>query len=119
MTIPLSSALGGHFSMPTRLSLCRYRPGHEVGSTLRSSRTSPHAQRRPSSKDSSKRPRSGSKKSLRTTARSSRTGLEYMWNGSPQDIPIKPNHPQTNGMLERFNGKVEVVVSQSRFPSSQ
>jgi transposase InsO family protein len=29
-----------------------------------------------------------------------------------------PRHPQTNGMVERFNGRISVVVSQTRFASA-
>ncbi len=32
---------------------------------------------------------------------------------------IKPRHPQTNSMIERFNGRVEEVVTHTRFPSSK
>ena len=28
---------------------------------------------------------------------------------------IKPRHPQTNGMVERFNGKIEDILGQTRF----
>ena len=31
---------------------------------------------------------------------------------------IPPRHPQTNGMVERFNGRISDVVSQTRFASS-
>ena len=29
-----------------------------------------------------------------------------------------PRHPQTNGMVERFNGRISAVVSQTRFTSA-
>jgi IS30 family transposase len=32
---------------------------------------------------------------------------------------IKPKKPQTNGMVERFNGRIEEVVQQTRFESGQ
>ena len=32
---------------------------------------------------------------------------------------IKPRKPQTNGMVERFNGRIKEVVQQTRFESSQ
>ena len=31
---------------------------------------------------------------------------------------IKPRHPQTNGMVERFNGRIEDILSQTRFKSA-
>lgn len=31
---------------------------------------------------------------------------------------IKPRHPQTNGMIERFNGRIEEVITQTRFSSA-
>jgi transposase InsO family protein len=31
---------------------------------------------------------------------------------------IKPRHPQTNGMVERFNGRISEVVKQTRFESA-
>ena len=31
---------------------------------------------------------------------------------------IKPRHPQTNGMVERFNGRIEDIISQTRFISA-
>jgi len=37
-----------------------------------------------------------------------------------QDIEhrlIKPRHPQTNGMIERFNGRIAEVLHQTRFPT--
>jgi hypothetical protein len=30
----------------------------------------------------------------------------------------RPRHPQTNGMMERFNGRISEVVSQTRFNSA-
>ena len=30
---------------------------------------------------------------------------------------IPPRHPQTNGMVERFNGRISEVVNQTRFAS--
>ena len=32
---------------------------------------------------------------------------------------IKPKKPQTNGMVERFNGRIKEVVQQTRFESAQ
>lgn len=32
---------------------------------------------------------------------------------------IKPRHPQTNGMIERFNGRIQEVLATTRFDSSQ
>ena len=32
---------------------------------------------------------------------------------------IKPKKPQTNGMVERFNGRIQEVVQQTRFESAQ
>ena len=32
---------------------------------------------------------------------------------------IKPRHPQTNGMIERFNGRIAEVLATTRFDSSQ
>ncbi|WP_417916745.1 IS481 family transposase [Candidatus Electronema sp. JC] len=32
---------------------------------------------------------------------------------------IKPKKPQTNGMVERFNGRIEDIVQQTRFESAQ
>jgi hypothetical protein len=32
---------------------------------------------------------------------------------------IPPRHPQTNGMVERFNGRIAEVAKQTRFPSLQ
>ncbi len=32
---------------------------------------------------------------------------------------IKPKHPQTNGMIERFNGRIAEVLATMRFDSSQ
>ena len=31
---------------------------------------------------------------------------------------IPPRHPQTNGMVERFNGRIRDIVNQTRFGSS-
>ena len=31
---------------------------------------------------------------------------------------IKPRHPQTNGMVERFNGRIEDILGQTRFSSA-
>ena len=31
---------------------------------------------------------------------------------------IKPRHPQTNGMVERFNGRIEDILGQTRFTSA-
>jgi len=31
---------------------------------------------------------------------------------------IKPRHPQTNGMVERFNGRIEDILDQTRFNSA-
>ena len=31
---------------------------------------------------------------------------------------IKPRHPQTNGMVERFNGRISEIVKQTRFESA-
>ena len=31
---------------------------------------------------------------------------------------IKPRHPQTNGMVERFNGRIEDILGQTRFNSA-
>ena len=30
---------------------------------------------------------------------------------------IRPRHPQTNGMVERFNGRISEIVNQTRFTS--
>ena len=32
---------------------------------------------------------------------------------------IKPRHPQTNGMVERFNGRISAVLATTRFDSAQ
>jgi transposase InsO family protein len=32
---------------------------------------------------------------------------------------IPPRHPQTNGMVERFNGRISEIVNQTRFGSAQ
>ena len=31
---------------------------------------------------------------------------------------IRPRHPQTNGMVERFNGRISELIAQTRFASS-
>jgi transposase InsO family protein len=43
--------------------------------------------------------------------------IECSMNGIEHRL-IKVRHPQTNGMVERFNGRVEEVLSQTRFKSS-
>ncbi len=32
---------------------------------------------------------------------------------------IKPQHPQTNGMVERFNGRISAVLATPRFDAAQ
>uniref|UniRef100_UPI003A93A697 integrase core domain-containing protein n=1 Tax=Gallaecimonas pentaromativorans TaxID=584787 RepID=UPI003A93A697 len=32
---------------------------------------------------------------------------------------IKPRHPQTNGMVERFNGRIAVLLKENRFASAE
>ena len=32
---------------------------------------------------------------------------------------IKPRHPQTNGMVERFNGRISAVLATTRFDAAR
>ena len=32
---------------------------------------------------------------------------------------IPPRHPQTNGMVERFNGRISEIINQTRFGSAR
>jgi len=34
-------------------------------------------------------------------------------------LPVKPRHPQTNGRVERFNGRISEVLATTRFDSAQ
>ena len=35
-----------------------------------------------------------------------------------EHLLIRPRHPQTNGMVERFNGRIKDVIAQTRFTSA-
>jgi transposase InsO family protein len=65
----------------------------------------------------------GSQFTDRFTSKGKQPSGEHEFDKSCADLNIEhrlapPRHPQTNGMVERFNGRISEIVSQTRFSSA-